>query len=271
MSNKPLGSSAPLSPIVVRRSRSSSPAATASPDAKTKLGPLAEILREYQLAGFDWLTRLAANNLGGILADEMGLGKTVQTLAFLRAHQGDGPALVVCPTSLVTNWENEARKFTPELKTLALEGADRAARFNSVAGADMVITSYALLRRDIDTLREFNFSTAVLDEAQHIKNPETQNAQAAYALRANHRFVLTGTPMENSVRDLWSIMNFALPGYLGDRKDFRERYELPIARGSAPDVQRRLSRRLQPFLLRRRKRDVAKDLPGKSSRSCSPA
>ena len=235
----------------------------ASPDAKTKLGPLAEILREYQLAGFEWLTRLAANNLGGILADEMGLGKTVQTLAFLRAHQGEGPALVVCPTSLVTNWENEARKFTPELKTLVLEGADRAARFNSIAGADMVITSYALLRRDIDTLREINFSTAVLDEAQHIKNPETQNAQAAYALRATHRFVLTGTPMENSVRDLWSIMNFALPGYLGNRNDFRERYELPIARGSAPDVQRRLSRRLQPFLLRRRKRDVAKDLPEK--------
>ncbi len=235
----------------------------AAPEAKTKLGPLAETLREYQLAGFAWLTRLAANNLGGILADEMGLGKTVQTLAFLRAHQGKGPALVVCPTSLVTNWENEARKFTPELKALVLEGADRAARFKSIAGADLVITSYALLRRDIETLREFNFSTAVLDEAQHIKNPETQNAQAAFALRASHRFVLTGTPMENSVRDLWSIMNFALPGYLGNRNDFRERYELPIARGSAPDVQRRLSRRLQPFLLRRRKRDVAKDLPEK--------
>jgi superfamily II DNA or RNA helicase len=235
----------------------------AAPDAKTKLGPLTETLREYQLAGFDWLTRLAANHLGGILADEMGLGKTVQTLAFLRAHQGGGPALVVCPTSLVTNWENEARKFTPELKTLALEGADRAARFKSIANVDIVITSYALLRRDIDTLREINFSTAVLDEAQHIKNPETQNAQAAYALRARHRFVLTGTPMENSVRDLWSIMNFALPGYLGNRSDFRERYELPIARGSAPEVQRRLSRRLQPFLLRRRKRDVAKDLPEK--------
>src|SRR6266516_4622204 len=235
----------------------------APPDAKTKLGTLAEILREYQLVGWEWLTRLAANNLGGILADEMGLGKTVQTLAFLRAHKGDGPALVVCPTSLVTNWENEAQKFTPELKTLVLEGADRAARFKLIAHVDMVITSYALLRRDIDTLREKSFSTAVLDEAQHIKNPETQNAQAAFALRAKHRFVLTGTPMENSVRDLWSIMNFALPGYLGDRNDFRERYELPIARGSAPDVQRRLSRRLQPFLLRRKKRDVAKDLPEK--------
>src|SRR5437773_4580536 len=133
----------------------------ASPDAKTKLGTLAERLREYQLVGFEWLTRLAANNLGGILADEMGLGKTVQTLAFLRAHQGLGPALVVCPTSLVTNWENEARKFTPELKTLVLEGADRAARFKSIADVDIVITSYALLRRDIDTLREIDRKSVV--------------------------------------------------------------------------------------------------------------
>ncbi|HKP02464.1 MAG TPA: SNF2-related protein [Chthoniobacterales bacterium] len=232
-------------------------------DANKKLGSLATTLREYQIAGFAWLTRLAANNLGGILADEMGLGKTVQTLAFLRAHQGNGPALIICPTSLVTNWQSEAQKFTPELKTLVLEGANRAALFSSIADADIVITSYALLRRDIDALREIQFSTAVLDEAQHIKNPETQNAQSAFALRANHRFVLTGTPMENSVRDLWSIMNFSLPGYLGPHKDFRERYELPLARGTAPDVQRRLSRRIQPFLLRRRKRDVAKDLPEK--------
>nr|MBA2744335.1 DEAD/DEAH box helicase [Chthoniobacterales bacterium] len=231
--------------------------------AKGKLGTLAEILREYQVAGFEWLTRLAASNLGGILADEMGLGKTVQTLAFLRAHQGDGPALIVCPTSLVTNWENEARKFTPELKSLVLEGSQRAALFKAIPSVDLVITSYALLRRDIDELREFEFATAVLDEAQHIKNPETQNAQAAYALRGKHRFVLTGTPMENSVRDLWSIMNFAVPGYLGSRNDFRERYELPLGRGPAAEVQRRLSRRLQPFLLRRRKRDVAKDLPEK--------
>ncbi|MDQ2867810.1 MAG: SNF2 family helicase [Verrucomicrobiota bacterium] len=239
-----------------------SPGATGG-DAKNKLGSLAATLREYQTTGFEWLSRLAANKLGGILADEMGLGKTVQTLAFLRAHQGHGPALIVCPTSLVTNWQSEAQKFTPELKTLVLEGAHRAAQFNSIKNADIVITSYALLRRDIEKLRTFQFATAVLDEAQHIKNPETQNAQSAFALRAQHRFVLTGTPMENSVRDLWSIMNFALPGYLGPHRDFRERYELPLARGAAPDVQRRLSRRLQPFLLRRRKRDVAKDLPEK--------
>ncbi|MFL6543240.1 MAG: DEAD/DEAH box helicase, partial [Chthoniobacterales bacterium] len=166
-------------------------------------------------------------------------------------------------TSLVANWQSEAQKFTPELKTLVLEGPNRAALFSSIETFDIVITSYALLRRDIEELKQFQFSTAVLDEAQHIKNPETQNAQSAFALRATHRFVLTGTPMENSVRDLWSIMNFAIPGYLGPHKDFRERYELPLARGAAPEVQRRLSRRLQPFLLRRRKRDVAKDLPEK--------
>jgi superfamily II DNA or RNA helicase len=236
-------------------------------NAKEKLGSLATILREYQITGFEWLTRLAMTNLGGILADEMGLGKTVQTLAFLRAQKvgrdSVEPALIVCPTSLVTNWQSEAQKFTPELKTLVLEGPNRAALFKSIDAADIVITSYALLRRDIEELRTFQFSTAVLDEAQHIKNPETQNAQSAFALRAKHRFVLTGTPMENSVRDLWSIMNFSLPGYLGPHKDFRERYELPLARGAAPDVQRRLSRRLQPFLLRRKKRDVAKDLPEK--------
>src|SRR5947209_12044555 len=242
-------------------------------DAKHNIGSLAAILREYQVTGFEWLTRLAANNLGGILADEMGLGKTVQTLAFLRAQKISSggrdsvepwlPALIVCPTSLVTNWQNEAQKFTPELTTLVLEGANRAALFDSIKSSDIVITSYALLRRDIEALRTFQFSTAVLDEAQHIKNPETQNAQSAFALRARHRFVLTGTPMENSIRDLWSIMNFALPGYLGPHKDFRERYELPLVRGAAPEVQRRLSRRLHPFLLRRKKRDVAKDLPEK--------
>ena len=129
--------------------------------------------------------------------------------------------------------------------------------------SDLVLTSYALLQRDSDKYREIRFSTVVLDEAQHIKNPDTQNAEAAFGLRAEHRFALTGTPIENSVRDLWSIMNFALPGYLGSRAEFRERYELPLSRGPAPDVQRRLARRMRPFLLRRKKSDVAKELPEK--------
>ncbi|HMJ06357.1 MAG TPA: SNF2-related protein, partial [Chthoniobacterales bacterium] len=227
------------------------------------LGDLRATLRSYQLEGVAWLWRLAQNNLGGILADEMGLGKTVQTLAFLRARGAAEPALIVCPTSLIANWRNEAKRFTPELKVLILEGPERHAQFREIAGANLVLTSYALLQRDAEKYRSLQFSTAVLDEAQHIKNPDTQNAQAAFALRARHRFVLTGTPIENSVRDLWSLMNFVQPGYLGARADFRERYEQPLARGDAPQVQRRLARRMRPFLLRRRKSEVAKDLPAK--------
>ena len=227
------------------------------------VGPLAQQLREYQTEGVAWLWRLAQTNLGGILADEMGLGKTVQTLAFLLGNRGSGPALIVCPTSLVGNWRNEAKRFTPELRALVLDGAERHARFPEIAQHDLVLTSYALVQRDADHYRRMQFSTVVLDEAQHIKNPETQNAQSAFALRGRHRFALTGTPIENSVRDLWSIMNFVLPGYLGSRADFRERYELPLSKGPAPEIQRRLSRRLRPFLLRRKKSDVAKELPEK--------
>ena len=230
---------------------------------KGKLGKLGNALREYQLHGVAWLARLAENGLGGILADEMGLGKTVQALAYLSARREPQPALIVCPSSLLTNWRNEAQRFTPELKVLVLEGPSRHERFGEIAQSDIVITSYALLQRDAEKYKAIEFSSAILDEAQHIKNPETQNAQTAFALRAQHRFVLTGTPIENSVRDLWSLMNFAVPGYLGSRSDFRERYEQPLARGPAPEVQRRLARRMRPFLLRRKKTEVAKDLPEK--------
>jgi superfamily II DNA or RNA helicase len=230
---------------------------------KSKLGKLGDALREYQLHGVVWLARLADSGFGGILADEMGLGKTVQALAYLSARRSSQPALIVCPSSLLANWRNEAQRFTPELKVLVLEGPARHERFGEIAQADVVITSYALLQRDAEKYKAIAFSSAILDEAQHIKNPETQNAQTAFALRAQHRFVLTGTPIENSVRDLWSLMNFAVPGYLGSRSDFRERYEQPLARGLAPAVQRRLARRMRPFLLRRKKTEVAKDLPEK--------
>ncbi|MDQ6622642.1 MAG: SNF2 family helicase, partial [Verrucomicrobiota bacterium] len=232
-------------------------------DSAPALPALDDRLRDYQRDGVTWFWRLAHSHLGGILADEMGLGKTVQTLAFLRALRAAEPALIVCPSSLVTNWRNEAQRFAPELRVLVFEGADRHARFAQIVDADVVLTSYALLQRDAEKYRALEFSTVILDEAQHIKNPETQNAQAAFALRARNRFVLTGTPIENSVRDLWSIMNFALPGYLGSRADFRERYEQPLARGEAPEVQRRLARRMRPFLLRRKKSEVAKELPEK--------
>ncbi len=260
-------------------------AAAAEENPKAALGQLGERLRDYQLDGVGWLRRLAASGLGGILADEMGLGKTVQTLAFLSLTNGGTtsvssmrsertgqrpslqglrgkPALIVCPSSLVANWRNEAGRFTPDLRVLVLDGPDRHERFPQIAESDIVITSYALLQRDAERYRAIEFASAILDEAQHIKNPDTQNARAAFALRARHRFVLTGTPIENSVRDLWSLMQFAVPGYLGSRSDFRERYELPLSRG-APEVQQRLTRRIRPFLLRRTKREVAKDLPEK--------
>lgn len=173
------------------------------------------------------------------------------------------PTLVVCPTSLVFNWVAEAKKFTPGLRVLALHGADRHKLFEQVPHADLVVTSYALIRRDAERYREVEFDTVVLDEAQHIKNRQTQNAQAVKAVRARHRLVLTGTPMENSVLDLWSIFDFLMPGYLGTAQDFRERYELPITRDKNVEAQARLARRLRPFILRRLKKDVAADLPDK--------
>ncbi|XHR30356.1 MAG: DEAD/DEAH box helicase [Chthoniobacteraceae bacterium] len=225
------------------------------------LGDLEDVLRSYQKHGVSWLSFLSSNGLGGILADDMGLGKTLQALAFLRTQPG--PSLVVCPSSLIFNWQREVEKFTPERKVLILEGPRRKALFPEIPKADLVITSYPLLRRDATRYRGYEFSTVLLDEAQHIKNPDTQNAQAAGMLRAQRKFILTGTPVENSVRDVWSLMNFVMPGYLGDRDDFRERYELPISRHNDPDALSRLSKRLRPFLLRRRKQEVARDLPAK--------
>jgi SNF2 family DNA or RNA helicase len=149
------------------------------------------------------------------------------------------------------------------LKVLALHGANRHKRFDEMARSDLVVTSYALIRRDFDRYQQLEFDTVVLDEAQHIKNRATQNAQAVKAIRAQHRLVLTGTPLENSVLDLWSIFDFLMPGYLGSAKDFKERYEVPIARERNADAQARLARRLKPFMLRRLKREVAADLPQK--------
>jgi len=267
------------------------------------LGDLETVLRPYQKQGVAWLHFLRENGFGGILADEMGLGKTLQILAFLQTcrsgrreaqfggqrskagdqrtevrdqrsevgDQGPGldtppsglPHLVICPTSLVFNWVAEAAKFTPELKVLALHGPERHVRFHEIGASDLVVTSYALIRRDAEKYRGLEFDTVALDEAQHIKNRQTQNAQAVKAVKARHRLVLTGTPLENSVLDLWSIFDFLMPGYLGTAKDFRERYELPIVKEKHAEAQARLARRLRPFLLRRLKKEVAADLPAK--------
>ena len=231
------------------------------------LGHLEEVLRPYQKHGVGWLDFLRVNRFGGILADEMGLGKTLQTLAFLRSvterRSDKQPSLIVCPTSLVFNWVAEAAKFTPELKVLPLHGPRRGEWFAQIPAADLVVTSYALIRRDAEQYRGTEFDTVVLDEAQHIKNRQTQNAQAVKAIRARNKFVLTGTPIENSVLDLWSIFDFLMPGYLGSATDFKERYEVPIARENNAEAKTRLARRIRPFLLRRLKSEVAKDLPDK--------
>jgi len=225
------------------------------------LGDLDGVLRPYQKQGVFWMSFLARNRWGGVLADEMGLGKTLQALALIR-HLG-GRALVVCPTSLLVNWQREAGRFAPELRVLVLSGGRRQELFAEMGSADLVLTSYPLLRRDADRYRGVEFRVMILDEAQHIKNPESLNAQSAQSVRAEHRFVLTGTPVENSVRDLWSIMHFLMPGFLGTRADFKERFEVPIQAKPGGGEQRRLVERVRPFILRRKKAEVAKEIPEK--------
>lgn len=229
-------------------------------------------LRPYQQEGLNWLRFLESGGFAGILADEMGLGKTLQTLAWLQLRRCHAdarplPALIVCPTSLVENWIEEGGKFTPSLRFLNLTGtpAQREKAWAERESAQVWVTSYAVIQRDLARYVQTVFAAIILDEAQHIKNHSTQNAKAVKKLQAGCRLVLTGTPVENSVADLWSIMDFLMPGYLGLQEQFRRRYELPIRAGGseAEEAQKRLRKKLQPFLLRRLKRDVAKDLPPK--------
>ncbi|HEY8966543.1 MAG TPA: SNF2-related protein [Candidatus Methylacidiphilales bacterium] len=226
---------------------------------------LEAILRPYQKEGTAWLHRLVDGGFAGILADEMGLGKTLQTLAFLAARKEAGlsraPSLVVAPTGLLTNWQREAARFAPGLRTAFLHGPDRHALLAKARDYDLLLTSYALLRRDGDAYAALALDTAILDEAQNIKNRSSQNAQAAKRLRAPHRLILTGTPLENSLLDLWSMFDFLMPGYLGPAKAFRDRYELPITKANDAPALKRLRRRVHPFLLRRTKAEVAKEIP----------
>ena len=239
---------------------------------RVALGTLEKVLRPYQKQGVYWMRFLETAGLSGLLADEMGLGKTLQTLAWLSLPRIDAakgekkPALIVCPTSLVRNWEAEAAKFTPWMKVLVVSGPERARAFGKMGAADLVITSYALLQRDFEAAYlDQEFSVVVLDEAQHIKNRQTRNARAAKNLRSKARLVLTGTPIENSVTDVWSIFDFLMPGYLGDYETFKVGYEMPVAEGGTAGEMAlaRLKRKLHPFILRRLKKTVAKDLPDK--------
>ena len=228
---------------------------------------LADILRGYQRKGLDFLAYLSSFEFGGVLADDMGTGKTIQVISYLlrrKQTEGRAPSLVIAPTSVTHTWETEIARFAPDLKTLRLQsGSDRAQRFEQVNDADVVITSYALARLDAAILEKFNFRTLILDEAQNAKNPSSQIARVVRNLRADHRLALTGTPVENSLRDLWAIFAFVEPGLLGSESSFRRRFENPIADGDEKAV-RALRSRLEPFVLRRTKEDVAKELPART-------
>lgn len=226
------------------------------------------VLRPYQTQGLAWLELLRESGLGGVLADDMGLGKTVQVLALLALEKARGhltdPAIVVAPTSLMTNWSNEARKFAPGLRTLVLHGPARRQSFEAIADHDLILTTYPLIARDHEVLLAREWHVAVLDEAQTIKNSNAATTRRLHDIRARHRFCLTGTPMENHLGELWSIMNFANPGYLGDRARFVRDWRTPIEKRGDLGRARVLTHRIKPFLLRRTKQEVAAELPPKS-------
>lgn len=218
-------------------------------------------LRRYQQAGVYWLKSMGKLGYNLILADEMGLGKTIQTIALLAGEPGKNlPALVVAPTSLVDNWNRELAKFAPSLRTVRIAGHDRKAQWEAAMTADVCICSYALAKRDAEILGEFHFKYLILDEAQHIKNPASINAQTCKKIDADRKLVLTGTPLENSAEDLWSIFDFLHPGLLGSLHAFRAKYA-DIERNH--ELGRELAKNISPFILRRKKADVCRELPPK--------
>ncbi len=223
-------------------------------------------LRPYQKQGFNWLWFLYSYGLNGILADDMGLGKTLQTLVLLQHAKntnGPRPNLVVCPSSIVYNWVNEARKFTPDLKILNLTGPNRIESYRQIENADLVITSYSIMRRDVRALKGYSFRYVILDESQNIKNWESQTAKASKKVPCNHRLALSGTPIENRLLELWSVFDFLMPKFLYDIDEFRYRFVTPIEERGNIDAERRLKKQVFPFILRRLKQDVAKELPPK--------
>jgi hypothetical protein len=226
-------------------------------------------LRPYQKAGYNWLRFVQDYHFGGCLADDMGLGKTVQTLAMLQHRRESGEAqgaasLLVLPTSLVFNWLNEAQKFTPDLRVLAYTGTYRDKNPDRFADYDVVLTSYGIVRLDTELLASYKFDYVILDESQAIKNPSSTTSQAVRQLRSKHRLILTGTPVENSTMDLWSQMSFINPGLLGTQAFFRKEFLKPIEKNQDEGRTRRLHALIKPFILRRHKAQVAKELPAKT-------
>lgn len=225
-------------------------------------------LRPYQEQGLAWLQFLRDYGLNGILADDMGLGKTLQALAHVliekQAGRATTPSLVVAPTSLMHNWQAEAKRFTPELKVVVLHGKERKQHFEKIANADLVLTTYPLVVRDVDELKKHQFHLLILDEAQYVKNAKTNSFKTVAAFKANHRLCLSGTPLENHLGELWSLFNFLMPGFLGTSDQFKRLYRTPIEKNGDDVRQRQLARRIKPFILRRDKATVAKELPPKS-------
>ena len=227
------------------------------------------ILRPYQKQGFRWLKTLDHYGFGGILADDMGLGKTIQMISFLMsAHmeQVPHPALIVCPASLVLNWQDEFSRFAPMMSVLAVSGTSiyRRLQLNEAENYDVLITSYDMLKRDVDQYELMTFSYCILDEAQYIKNHNTKSFQAARRIHAGCRFALTGTPVENRLSELWSIFDFLMPGYLSAYARFRDRFELPILKNGDEEAANRLGEMIAPFVLRRMKKEVLTELPPKT-------
>ena len=229
----------------------------------------AKVLREYQKKGYLWLETLYNNGFGGILADDMGLGKTLQVITFLYVHyverqETDRHALVICPASLVYNWEHECQQFAPELPVQVIAGtaAQRKVLIENQKQGTVFITSYDLLRRDVEHYQQMQFAYQIIDEAQYIKNAATKAAQAVKQINSVFRVALTGTPVENRLGELWSIFDYLMPGYLYGYEQFREELEIPVLQQDEKALNR-LQKMIAPFILRRLKKDVLKDLPDK--------
>jgi SNF2 family DNA or RNA helicase len=218
-------------------------------------------LRDYQIEGYHWLSRLAQWGVGGCLADDMGLGKTLQSLAIILQRAANGPSLVVAPTSVSTNWLTEVRRFTPTLSIKQLTARERNKTISELGKFDLLITTYTLLQQEKDQLAQVDWQTIVLDEAQAIKNAATKRSQAAMALQGGFRLITTGTPIENHLGELWNLFNFINPGLLGTHKQFNERFAIPIERFNNRDARMRLKKLIRPFILRRIKSQVLEELP----------
>ena len=227
-------------------------------------------LRVYQKTGYRWLRTMASYGFGVILADDMGLGKTLQVVTLIASEKEEIPdvlpSLVVCPTSLILNWESEIKKFTPHLKVLVIMGSveERKVLAEAINDYDVIITSYELLKRDIENYTEHTFRYCIADEAQYIKNANTLNAKAIKLVKSQVQFALTGTPIENSLAELWSIFDFIMPGYLFNYTHFKREYETPIVKNQEEITTERLKKMIAPFIMRRLKKDVLKELPDKT-------